>query len=399
MSDAADLAVFSEEEQRHITDEIERAARREALSPPSLPSKSEAARKGLFPLMVNIGALALLAAGAFLLFYFQNDESRSIRESGGGLGITERALIREIRRETNRLLGEKEAAIDRMNGELAAVDAELARLDSLEALTGEQRRTMEDLRRQQEEYHAGLSAAQAERARIIGESRRQEERLRERLLEQENALENLSGRSREEISRARDELAKLSLEHDKASLIEQQVTAYFTLAGEYGSGGRYREALETLAALREFLATPAFAELRGFKARRESDLAAAGAMTALVTGALVSAPDKPPSAAQDAAAQTNNIDNTAAVNAAEAAQLRRQLAENAASLDAREAMLADLQKSLAEAQAAAAARERTIAERDRQLESLRAQNAANLETMESQLRTIAALNAELEKRP
>lgn len=391
MSDAADISVFSEEEQRQITDEIERAARRETLSPPSLPSKSEASRKGLFPLMINIGALALLAAGAFLLFYFQKDESLSIRESGGVLGITERALIKEIRRETNRLLGEKEAAIARMNGELSAVDAELARLDSLEALSDEQRRTMEDLRRQQEEYHAGLSKAQAERALIIAESRQQEERLRERLLEQQGALENLSERSREEINSARDELAKLSLERDKASLIEKQITAYFARAGGYSNEGRYREALETLSALREFLATPAFAEARSFQARRESGLAAAAAMTGLVTAALGSgaAPSGQPAAAADAAK----------ADAAEAAKLQRQLAENAASLDTREALIADLQKSLAEAQTAAAARERTIAERDRQLESLRVQNAANLETMESQLRTIAALNAELEKRP
>ncbi|MDR2766849.1 MAG: hypothetical protein LBB82_00830 [Treponema sp.] len=392
MSDAADISVFSEEEQRQITDEIERAARRETLSPPSLPSKSEASRKGLFPLMINIGALALLAAGAFLLFYFQKDESLSIRESGGVLGITERALIKEIRRETNRLLGEKEAAIARMNGELSAVDAELARLDSLEALSDEQRRTMEDLRRQQEEYHAGLSKAQAERALIIAESRQQEERLRERLLEQQGALENLSERSREEINSARDELAKLSLERDKASLIEKQITAYFARAGGYSNEGRYREALETLSALREFLATPAFAEARSFQARRESGLAAAAAMTGLVTAALGSgaAPSGQPA---DAAADAAKAD------AAEAAKLQWQLAENAASLDTREALIADLQKSLAEAQTAAAARERTIAERDRQLESLRVQNAANLETMESQLRTIAALNAELEKRP
>ena len=62
----------------------------------------EAKKKGfLFPLFVNIGALAFLVLGFVLLFLFQISNEQEIRRDGAVLGSTERKLIQEIRQETN----------------------------------------------------------------------------------------------------------------------------------------------------------------------------------------------------------------------------------------------------------------------------------------------------------
>ncbi|MDR1389539.1 MAG: hypothetical protein LBJ31_06125 [Treponema sp.] len=365
-----EIALFSAEEQREIEAEIEKAARRKA---PSLPSRAEAARRGVFPLVVNCAALVILAAGAFLLFYFHDTESAAIGETGAVLGITERALIREIRRETNALLGEKDAAIALMNEQLAGVDSELARLDSLEALSDEQRTVMEDLRRQQDEYRVNLSKAQAERALIIAESNQKEAQLRERLLEQQRA----NVQSSAEVEAAAAELALLSRDREKNEFVETQLNALFSRAGKYIEDGQYRDARDTISLLKEFLQTPAFDELRAFRSRRESDLAAVNALSVLLDG--ITAPPAAPETAASTEEETR-----------EAARLQRQLAENTASLGSKDEAIAGLQKDLADALA-------QVLAWDRQLESLRVQNAANLETMESQLRTISALNAEIER--
>jgi chromosome segregation ATPase len=411
-----DIAVFSEEEQKEIIAQIEAAAQRGPIEPSRLPSKGEASKRSFFPLVVNVTAAALLCAGIFCMFFFQREGEVKIRESGAVLGITERKLIQEIRRETSRLIGEKEAAIEAMNGKIAEVDAELARLDSLEALTDEQRAAMSELHRQQDEYRVSLQGLQSERAQILAEARRREEDLNARIEEQRGAFENLSAQSRAEIQAAREELTKLSGEQEKSALVEKQLGAYFTAVGREIEAGQYREASETLAGLKEFLTTPSFRTLRSIQARRESDLAAVSALSALVAEALSPgrqaqaagvAENAGPNAAAPAgsAARESGEAETALRQQAALAEKDRALTEQAAlaaekekTLAAREQSLAELQKNMAELQTRNAANLQTITERERQLESLRAQNTAYAQTIDTQQKTIAALNAELEKR-
>ncbi|MDR0403722.1 MAG: hypothetical protein LBH35_09065 [Treponema sp.] len=399
MSDTG-IAVFSEEEQKEIIAQIEKAAQREPAAPSRPPSKGEASKRNLFPLAVNITAAALLCAGIFCAIFFQREDEIKIRESGAVLGITERKLIQEIRRETGRQISEKEAAIEAMNEKIAEVDAELARLDSLEALTDEQQAAMSELQRQQDEYRHSLQGLQSERARILAEARQREAALNARLEEQQGALENLSAQSRAEIQAAREELAKLSGDQEKSALVEKQLGAYFAAAGREIQAGRYREASEAVASLREFLTTPSFQTLRSVQARRESDLAAVSALSAALTEAL----------ARDRRTRTAEVpaEPAAETGGAEAA-LRRQLAQDTAlaeqalaekdrALAAREQSLAELRKNIGELQEKNTDNLQTIAERERQMESLRAQNTAYAQTIDTQQRTIAALNAELEKR-
>jgi chromosome segregation ATPase len=399
-----DIAVFSEEEQKEIIAQIEAAAQRGPMEPSRLPSKGEALKRSFFPLVVNVTAAALLCAGIFFMIFFQREGEVEIRESGAVLGITERKLIQEIRRETNRQISEKEAAIEAMSEKITEVDAELARLDSLEALTDEQRAAMSELHRQQDEYRLSLQTLQGERAQILAEARQREAALNARLEEQQGALENLSAKSRAEILAAREELAKLSGDQEKSALVEKQLGAYFASAGREIQAGQYKEASETLAGLREFLATPSFQTLRSIQARRESDLAAASALSALVAEALA-----PGRHAQAAGPAGNAAPESGSGQAETALQLQQQavaekdraeqaIAERDKTLAAREQSLAELQKNITELQARNAGNLQTITERERQIENLRAQNTAYAQTIDTQQKTIAALNAELEKR-
>ncbi|MDR1507642.1 MAG: hypothetical protein LBI67_11130 [Treponema sp.] len=413
MADDAGIAVFSEEERKEITARIDAAARRDPIAPSGLPAKGEASKRSVFPAAVNAAALLLLAAGLFSLVFFQREGEVEIRESSAVLGITERRLIQEIRRETNLRIGEKEQAIEAMNGKIAEVDAELVRLDSLEALTDEQRLAMAELHRQQDEYRLSLTALQSERARILAEARQREVALNAKLEEQQGAFESLSARSREEIQAARDELAKLSGDQEKAALVEKQLASYFAAAGRQIQAGRYGEASETIGSLKEFLATPSFQALRSIQARKESDIAAVNALSVMVAGALKG--DAPRSAAaetvetgqgeavlqQQLAAQSAAAQALASAMAGQSALLaekERALEEAGRTLAAREQSLSELQKTAAELQTRNAAGLQTIAERERQMESLRAQNTAYAQTIDTQQKTIAALNTELEKR-
>jgi hypothetical protein len=369
-----DISLFSEEERKEIAAKIETAAARGKAIPAGFPARGEALRRGLFPLAVNAAGALLLAAGFFCAAAFHRGEAAEIRESGAVLGITERRLIQEIRQETGRQIREKEAEIKAMNEKIAAVDAELARLDSLEALTSDQQAEMAELRVRQDDYRHSLAGLQNERARILADARRQEILLYAKLAEERT--EN------QENQTARDELARLSSEQEKAALIEKQTGAYFSAALRQIRAGQYGEAAETSAALREFLNTPSFQAIRNVQARRESDLAAVSVLdtVAEVLGRRPSVTPPPP----------DNVE-LQQKGQVETAALQREAAEMREALSAQNAVVAELRARNDESQ-------RIIAERERQMESLRAQNTAYARTIDTQQKTIATLNTELEKR-
>ncbi|MDR2210392.1 MAG: hypothetical protein LBO65_02860 [Spirochaetaceae bacterium] len=389
-----EIEVFSEEERNEINARIEAASAREAVDPPRPPARGEAAKRSMFPLLVNVLGVLLLGAALFFLTALQKSGTVEIRKSASVLDITAQALIQEIRREVDLQLTEKDQAIDEMNSRITEVDAELERLDSLEELTGEQRTLMEELHRQQEEYRGSLSRLQIERARILAnawqretEARQREAGLHARLAEQQGALENLSAQSRAEIQAARDELAKLADVEEKSLLAEKQLSAYYAVLSRQIQAGQYREAAGTIAALREYLSTPAFQNLRSFQARRESDAAALNALESLAAEALTAG-----TPAQAAAPAEIPV---VPPGAGAEAELRRQLADRNAALTAREGSLAELEKSYSALQEQNTAMQQTVAERERQIESLQAQNAANLQKIETLQKTISNVNAAL----
>jgi hypothetical protein len=399
-----DISVFSEEERNEINRRIEAASVREAAPPPGLPRRGETSRRGILPLLVNAGAVLALAAGVLALVAFHRSDAAEIRESGAVLGITERALIEEIRREANLRLGEKEAAIGAMNLRIAEVDAELERLDSLEALTDEQRAAMEELRRQQEEYRGSLARLEEDRARILAEARsreaealRREAGLHVKLEEQTGVPESLSAQSGAELEAAREELAKISGEAEKAALVERQISGYYAAVTRQIEGGRYGEAAESVASLKAFLATPAFQNLKVIQTRRESDAATVAALSALIAEARKGpagsgaggVPEAPASGTETAGGGPAGSGPAGSGPAGAEAALRQQLA-------AQTAALAELQKASADLKEQNAAGQAALAERDKQLENLRAQVNSQDLTIANLRRTLSAISAQLE---
>ena len=386
------IEIFSAEERNEINERIETASARDAVVAPDYPSKREAAKRGVFPLLVNAGAAVLLAAGILLLFTFQQTDAAEIRSSGAVLGVTERALIREIRKEINSRLSEKDDAIDAMNKRIAEVDSELERLFSLEALTDEQRETMDELLARHEEYQENLIRLQQERAQILTQARIREAEARQReekLLEQQLILEDISAQSRAEIEKAREELSKISGEAEKTALVEKQLSAFYTTISRQIEEKQFNEAADSIAALKEYIATPGFSYLKAIQARQVSDIAAAHALSMLLSEA------QKTSGNSVTVVQVEELPHVPPGAGAEEA-LRQQVAAQAASIQEQNSALADLQKTTAALQERNDTIQQAIEERDRQLESLRAQNTSQAQQIESLQRTISTVRSAMD---
>ena len=398
-ADRNDIEIFSPEERSEINKRIETASARDSLTPPGIPTKQQASKRSLFPLFVNAGAFVLLAAGLLLLFIFQQSDAAEIRESGTVLGITERALIHEIRKEINLRLNEKESAIEEMNKRIAEVDNELRKLNSLEALTDEQYTAMEKLKREQEEYQENLARLHQDKTRILTEarSREAEARLRnDRLPEHQGIPAELSSGNRAEIERAREELSKLSGEAEKTALIEKQLAGFYAVISGQIEEKQYREAAGSIAALREYLATPSIASIKAVEARYDSDMAAIKALSALlseaqqtraITGLQIEEPPPiPPGAGAEEALRLQVSAQAASI------------AEQNAAIAALDNTLEELQKNVSDLQDRNEAFSQTIAEKDRQLENLRSQNASYSTMIETLQKTISDVNEALQNR-
>jgi chromosome segregation ATPase len=393
------IEIFSPEERDEINARIEAASARDAVTAPGLPSKKEASRRDLFPILVNAGAMLLLASGLLLLFNLQRTDAVEIRESGAVLGLTERALIREIRNEAKSQLAEKDTAIDAMNKRIEEVDVELRRLDSLETLTDEQRETMEELRNQEGVYRESLAQLQIDKAKILtsarireAEATQREANLRGQIREQAGMLEDLSAQSKAEIENARNELVKLSGDAEKTALVEKQLSGFYANISRHIENRQYNEAADGIAALKEYLATPSLSSIKAIRSRQESDAAAVNSLSVLLSEAEQRSGASPVRIEAETPQQLPPPD-TSTEDA-----LRRQVAEQAASIARQNVTLSELQKSVSDLQIRNDDFLKSIAERESQLENLKAQNVSYAQTIETLQKTISNVNAALESR-
>ena len=247
----------------------------------------KAKKKGfLFPLCVNIGALALLALGfALLLFYHGNDE-QEIRESSAAVGLTERKLIQEIRRETYRQISEKEDQINDIMSKLSAADEEYRTLQgSVETLTEANQERASYLLSMQEEYRLTLSGLQEEKTGILEDSRLREAELRSHAEERVKELSHEVAQSQASLGAAVEELNRLSTEQERISMVEQQMGGYYLTENNLIAAGRLDEASATLEIMKAFLDTPSLQGIRSLKAKKQTHLAAIAALEGAVAEA------------------------------------------------------------------------------------------------------------------
>jgi len=329
---------ISKEDQKEILEEIEKVSRESRISVTPETMAIKAMKKGfLFPLLVNILFVLLLAGGGFTLYtLFQRGET-VLMEEGGAIASAEGKLIEELKRESEAALQAKNREINQIQSRLqdidkqrqelqsgmdekvaareaelrSALEAELAaererlrqqgvsetditsRLQTLESektasfqmeletfrqqAEAERRRQEENLRALQQEYQQDLAQAEADRQRVRQEAEAREAELRTQLEAQTEQLEQAT-------LEAKAELNKLAAQQEKQTLAAGQLTGFYSRVKEDLQEGDYDGALEDLQAIREYLDDPSVATLPNILQRREIELFVVDSISSLVEG-------------------------------------------------------------------------------------------------------------------
>jgi chromosome segregation ATPase len=373
---------ISEAEQREILEGIEKAVRRDRRSLGE-DSRLKAKKRGLvFPILVNAAALLLLGAGLTVFLVFRGDEEAQVRRGTALYNSAERALIREIRRETAQELNDKEQEIDSMLTKLAGVDEELQELySSNQELTADQKAVETSLQRLQEEYRSSLSSLQDERSQILESSRAREASMRAQFDERAGELAAQAEQSRAALSSARIELERLSGDQEKGAAIEAQLSGMYVRAAAGINDGRLREAAATLVSMRDFINTPSFQGIRSVQPRRAFYLSSIGTLEGLINLA-------------------EKLD--AAVNAAGAGQGGAEYERAITELEERNAALeeqvAGLNQAVTASDAEGSGLGRQIGELQSRISDLQTRTAEQERTLEEQRRTLDEQGRTLEER-
>ncbi|MDR2758754.1 MAG: hypothetical protein LBB78_05190 [Spirochaetaceae bacterium] len=449
---------FSETEQREILENIEAITRKDLIAPAPDKRKLEAKKRGgNFPLLVNLGGVLLLAGGVlFLAFFYRQDESE-LRGGSAALGMTDRKLIREIRRANEARIHEKEREISDILAKLSGVDGDLQALQSSietklgereaelrrqmnqqldkeldrlinqdlsEAAIAEQMKVFDEqqivrintelaayrkeldaerqaaalgLQKAQEEYRHSLTVLQSERAGILEASRMSEANLKAQLEAKNGEITQQYEQNRADLTAAREELQRLTDEQERAFLVERQMSGFYTVVQDHIRGGTPEKAVETLGLMREFLETPAFQTIRAIQSQKEGHLAAINTLSVAVEGLLLAGPISPAVVPPPASLTEEEIAALVEENAA----LTQTVADQTKEITAYRSQGTDLTRSIREFEGTistlrtqSAAQAQTISAQERDLTTLRAQNTAQAQTISAQERDLATLRAQ-----
>ncbi|GHU76952.1 hypothetical protein FACS189461_5080 [Spirochaetia bacterium] len=435
---------ISVEEQEEILSGLDALTGKNRITLPASSLKIAAKKKGgLFPLLINVSAIILIAGGFFLLFSFHGQEDLKVRAGTVVLGITERALIREIRKETAREITAKEEEITDMLDKLAGVDAEVQELQQAadrqlgereaelraimareieaerqrltaqnlsEAAIAERLRAFDaerilrldgelnsfraqleaerllsagNLQRLQEEYRTSLGNLQSERAQILEASRIREANQKALAEKQIGELSGRYEQSRAELGSAQEELRRLSSEQERAALVEGQLAGFYSAVQNQLNAGQLREAGDTLNAMREFINTPSFRSVRALQNRKDMHLAAIAAFQGLIEETLkVRQLSSLPPPQQPPLIDEETVK----------APLNAQISALNLQIEDQKAEIAALQTSAADGSGL----QRQVTELQGQLTTLRTQNAAQTQQIAERESTITELRSQID---
>jgi len=223
-----------------------------------------------FPLAVNIAAAIVLLCGAVFLIYFNEKVDAQVRTGGAVYNLTEKALIEEIRKDTEEKIAAKEMEISVIASRLNEVGAQISLLQSSnEDLSSEQINTRETLFALQESYRSELSVLQDERSVILEDSRSREARLRALLDERTRELSASQQGNAGESDAAREELDLLKNEQNRIAAIDAQFAGGLASVSGYVRSGQYAQAASAVESLRHFNNSNSLAASASFKTRRE----------------------------------------------------------------------------------------------------------------------------------
>jgi len=317
---------ITREEQKEIRAEIEKVASgsRIAVKPEMFAVK--AAKRGvLFPVMVIVGAVVVLAAGlALFYFLFQRGETQASREDTGTI-TAEGKLIEEVKKESDAKLQEKNSQISQIQTQLSQIDkqrqdlqanmdakvqekesqlkaslqveldAEKARLqkqglsdaditkklndmsaqqnaafnkqlDTFKAQADDERKKSEaTLQNLQTQFNADLAKANADRQQVLADSRQREADLQTQLAQKTKELQSSQAQTQAQLT-------ALTSQKQQEDLVTQQITGLYGVAQADIAAKNYPKALVSLQAISTYVNSSDVATLPGIAKRRTVDL-------------------------------------------------------------------------------------------------------------------------------
>jgi colicin import membrane protein len=329
-------------------------------------------RKGSpIPLLINLGALAVLALAAYLLFSYFNREEQALVRPATAVLSAEAKLLQTFKRESEAQLAEKDQEISAIRGHLDDLrrEAERVRLDSeaqirrrevelkaelarqLEAerrrleqsgiaaanveqqLRSLEERLRAENQRQLEQFQAQASAELSARERELADREAQyrqqlqgfqqdrlalEQQLREREADMEARRQSETAALERERSRTAQELATLTDLRRREQAALDQIAGSYSRISSAMRARQYDTALGELAALEGFLGQEAIVALPAVQSRLGVERFVISSLRALV--------DKeraPPAGAGPEAARAQALLASVAASAAEAQRLAR----------------------------------------------------------------------------
>ncbi|MEE9307567.1 MAG: hypothetical protein V3V57_08630 [Spirochaetia bacterium] len=329
---------ISKEDQQEILEEIEKVSEESRISVTPETMVIKAAKRGfVFPLLVNIFSIVLLAGGGFTLYYFFQRGETVLMEEGSAIASAEGKLIEELKKESEAALQAKNREINQIQSQLedidkrrlelqanmdekiaaretelrGALDAELAaereqlrqqgiseaditsRLNALETeKTAAVQQELDSFKRQaeeerlqgeeklialQNEYQQNLALAEADRQRVREAAAAREAELRSQFDARTEELEQAT-------LEAREELNQLAAQQEKQTLAAGQLTGFYSRVKGDIQEGDFDGALENLDAIKEYLDDPSVATLPNMLQRREIELFVVDSISSLVKG-------------------------------------------------------------------------------------------------------------------
>jgi hypothetical protein len=317
---------ISEEDRNEILSQIETVVEKNQIPITDELFKLHPKKKGvMFPVLLNIITLLLVAGGVLFMFRFFQARQESLSMETQAYLSTEGKLIEELRKETEEALSAKEQEIYKIQNELAELDrqsrdlqqnmeesirmreeelreeleAELAaeqerlqgegvsqqeieaRLEALEARRGEEfnRQIAEyrdeaqaELAQKEAELTEArkmaeqiLEQANEERARLAEETRQREAELRRQFEEEREALESRS-------SEAETKLRELAEIREREILINDQIIGSYAEIIDDIQAGNVEAAGNSLEELKRFIQDPAIQTLPSIANRKNVEL-------------------------------------------------------------------------------------------------------------------------------
>ncbi|MCL2184411.1 MAG: hypothetical protein FWB86_00960 [Treponema sp.] len=387
----AELA-FSAEEQNEILSKINRITEKnkqklsEDAGDTEKSVKEIAKKKGVFfPLIVNITAIVILCAGFFLLISFNVKADTQHRKGNAVYNTTERALIEEIRKETQDQIAAKEKEITSIASRLSAVDDELMQLLSSNiSLSEEQIAARERLTLMQSAFRQELGLLQEERSNILEASRTREARLRSQLEERSREFAVAQERVSGELETAMSELERLTKEQDRNSAIDAQLAGGIASIGELIQKEQYDLANQSIASLRIFLNNNTS---RSFQTRREYYNQAMNLMEVMIEKTRKNSGTGNPEQQHDLL--TRNSELQAKVN-----DLQKSIDALSSGSTGQAGRISELEQAISALRTTNTSLEQSSSEKDRTISSLRTENNS-LSSNANELRTS---NTALEQR-